>query len=616
MQSIIIGGLFKPVCDPKSTTIVQFNSSAAGELALFSYISTSSDKASHHQGLFILSMGTKNEELYNEPGSIVCCAHDLSQIVRFFNKELHIHVRSSAHVYTLYKIYSFMICSPKFASLITLTTGQAVLVVLGALSQKLPPDEVSKYFQECSHQDPLKIAASYTFLYVLNGDTGVQINSFLVPIKRKNSVVDLLYDTAGLLHIYYRTSQNILLKLVVKPLEFYNLQFTKDTVSLLNSRGECIRPLSPVVSQHTLRLEAMHASKMTVSGPLFGKLHSSSITLHVLCDYVHAKCIYHIYEEDPDSDNKACTLLKEVLSNSVLCISTTYNRLYYLNSCTSTLQILEFNDLVQHVLQTRQHLRRFTWTSDNTRFFKEFCASSSSPITLISTEEFELYLKMVELLRSDEELSLQLNTEVNETQHQKQDTVSSNQTVECCDSNPLENHTTIQDFSMLSSSLITELSEEPSDFGEPTIATTRDTNPSRASCSSFNELSARVLSLEETLQVQSADHHRLLKELEEFYDTMSNIADKQAKMSRKLDDFMKRQIGDVSMNAENKDRASPSVADINIYTPSQNQPQTLSENAKTLVVTLYNIAVSITGLAVKLVKQISSKLSTRKNVRR
>lgn len=611
MQSILTTGLLKPVCDSKSASIVQFNSSASGEFALFSYISDSQDKSSAQQRSFILSIGAKNEELYNEPGSVLCCSHDLSQVICFFNKELHIHVRSSTNAYSLSKIYSLIACTPKFASLVTLTTGQTVLIVLGALSQKLSPEEVSKYFNECSHQDPLKIAASYTFLYVLNSDTGTQINSFLIPIKRRNGIADISYDTAGLLHIYYRNSQDTLLKLVVKPLEFYNLQFTKDNVSLLDSRGDCVRPLSPSITQHILRLEAIHASKMCAPEPLFGKLRSSSITLHVLCDYVNAKCVYHIYEEELGS-NRVCTLLKEVIHNSAMCISANHDRLYYIDSRTSILQTIGFNELVQYILQEKQSFCGFTWTNDNTTFFKEFCASSSTPITLISREEFESYLKMIESLHECNDPSLlQSNASDNETQ--QQDATGSNRAAASGDHDAIEAHTPTQDFSILSNSVITELAEEPSDSSEPATTVVNSVTHSHVSASSFNELAARVVTLEETLKVQSADHRKLIKELEEFYDTMSSIADKQAKLSRKLDDFMRAQVMNASRNIEDKARTMPTGTSIDICTVSRDQSQTLGANLRALAVTLYHISINITGLAVKLVKRASSKLSAHKN---
>lgn len=593
MQSILTTGLPKPFHGSKDAQFLQLSGSSSGELLLFTYTPTSSDKSDVHQESFLLFTGAKNEELYNEPGQVVCCTHDLSQITRFFDRKLHIHVRSPTNTYPCTKTYSLNTCTPKFASLITLNTGQSVLVVLGALVQKLSSNEVSKYFSTCSHQDPVKIAASYTFLYILHRETGAQINSFLIPIKRKNSIADIAYDTAGLLHIYYRNSQAILLELTVKPLEFYNLEFTKDTVSLLDSRGESVRPLSPSVTQSTLRLEALHASRISASGPLFGRLSFSSLTLHILCDYVNAKCICHVYEEDSES-NEVYTLFNETLSNTALWISSQHDKLYYVSSGTPTLQVLDVAELMGYVLQKKQSLCRFTWTSDNAKFFKGFCESSSSPITLISREDFEVYLEAL--------------------QNQQQTASTTNQSNAPDDSNVLEsNPSLLADFSVLSNSVISELAQERSDSAELDTAMERDAVNATGTDvpnSSFDDLSARVLTLEETLRIQSADHRKLIKELEEFYDAIGSIADKQAKLSRKLDDFMKVHMKDTPASLVD----AAKVASIGMSATSKDQAQTLGENLKTLAVTLYRIVVDLTGLAVKLVERFGAKLSMRKDM--
>ncbi|EFO65505.1 Hypothetical protein GLP15_5182 [Giardia lamblia P15] len=592
MQSILTTSLLKPFHNSKDAQFLQLSAFSSGELLLFSYTPTSSYKSDVQQGSFLLFVGTKNEELYNEPGQIVCYTHDLSQIARFFDKKLHIHVRSSTNTYPCTKIYSLNTCVPKFASLITLNTGQSVVVVLGVLVQKLSSEEASKYFSTCSHQDPVKIAASYTFLYILHRETGAQINSFLIPIKRKNSIADIGYDTAGLLHIYYRNSKNFLLKLTVKPLEFYNLEFTKDTVSLLDSRGESVRPLSPSITQSTLRLEALHASRINASEPLFGRLSFSSLTLHMLCDYVNAKCICHVYEEDSES-TEVYTLFSEVLSDTAIWISSGYDKLYYVSSCTPTLQVLSFSELMEYILQKKQSLCRFTWTSDNAIFFKGFCESSSSLITLISREDFEVYLEVL--------------------QNQQWDVSATGQSNIPDDSNVFESTPLIQDFSVLSNSVVSEFVQERSDPAELDIAMECDTigtTDTNIFSSPFDNLSARVLTLEEALRIQSADHRKLIKELEEFYDAIGNLANKQAKLSRKLDDLMETQIKGTLANSADVSK----IASIGMSTTSKDQAQTLGQNLKTLVVTLYQIVVDLTGFAVKLVKQFGSKLSTRKNI--
>ena len=605
MQSLFTADLLAPISSSKDAKIVQLSASPSGELALFSYTSTSSNSSDTQQGSFIRSFGAKNEELYNEPGSIVCCSHDLSQVVRFFNRELYFHAHSSIGAYVCIKTCTLSMCIPKFASLVKLTTGQSVLIVLGALVRRLSSEEVSKYFSECSHQDPLKIAASYTFLYVLHSETGAQVNSFLIPIKRKNSIVDVSYDTAGLLHIYYRNSQDALLKLIVKPLEFYNLHFTKDSVLLLDSRGEYVRPLSPSITQRTLRLEAIHASRISAPEPLFGRLSCSSITLHILCDYVNAKHICHIYEEDPES-GEVHTLFKEIVSNSAMYISSAHDKLYYINPYTQIFHIVNFDQLIKHVLQIKESLCRFTWTSDNTRFFKEFCGSSSSPITLINKEDFESYSKAVESLRPNDDSSLQQNAGESELQMHA---VTTNQSGNSNEHDLPELPASTQDFSILSNSVISEFAQGHSDSSELDAPMASNGVGAHMSSSSFDELSARVLVLEETLRMQSADHRKLIKELEEFYDTVGSIADKQAKLSRKLDDFIKGKPKDISTSPVEVAKMPHTDA----CAISQDQSETLGRNLKVLTVTLYQIAVSITSLAVKLAKRVGSRLSARKS---
>lgn len=89
--------------------------------------------------------------------------------------------------------------------------------------------------------------------------------------------------------------------------------------------------------------------------------------------------------------------------------------------------------------------------------------------------------------------------------------------------------------------------------------------------SSFDDLSARVLTLEETLRIQSADHRKLIKELEEFYDAIGSIADKQAKLSRKLDDFMKVHMKDTPASLVDAAKVAP----IGMSATSKDQAQTL-----------------------------------------
>lgn len=119
-----------------------------------------------------------------------------------------------------------------------------------------------------------------------------------------------------------------------------------------------------------------------------------------------------------------------------------------------------------------------------------------------------------------------------------------------------------------------------------------------------------VCLLEETLRIQSADHRKLIKELEEFYDAIGSIADKQAKLSRKLDDFMKVHMKDTPASLVDAAKVAP----IGMSATSKDQAQTLGENLKTLAVTLYRIVVDLTGLAVKLVERFGAKLSMRKDM--
>lgn len=181
------------------------------------------------------------------------------------------------------------------------------------------------------------------------------------------------------------------------------------------------------------------------------------------------------------------------------------------------------------------------------------------------------------------------------------------------DSNVFESTPLIQDFSVLSNSVVSEFVQERSDPAELDIAMECDTigtTDTNIFSSPFDNLSARVLTLEEALRIQSADHRKLIKELEEFYDAIGNLANKQAKLSRKLDDLMETQIKGTLANSADVSK----IASIGMSTTSKDQAQTLGQNLKTLVVTLYQIVVDLTGFAVKLVKQFGSKLSTRKNI--